>query len=96
MLKQPEGTASGDRRTYFATVKAKGQNDVGDGETRVLAERFFRTNTFTLDASELNYWYGYINNDWANAENWTGRFVPNTLVGNYANNKKSDVVFCEC
>ena len=93
VLKQPEGTASGDRRTYFATVKAKGQNDVGDGETRVLAERFFRTNTFTLDASELNYWYGYINNDWANAENWTGRFVPNTLVGNYANNKKSDVVF---
>jgi putative von willebrand factor type A domain protein len=93
VLKQPEGTASGDRRTYFATVKAKGQNDVGDGETRVLAERFFRTNTFTLDASELNYWYGYINNDWANAENWTGRFVPNTLVGNYANNQKSDVVF---
>ena len=93
VLKQPEGTASGDRRTYFATVKAKGQNDVGDGETRVLAERFFRTNTFTLDASELNYWYGYINNDWANAENWTGRFVPNTLVGNYANNRKSDVVF---
>ena len=93
VLKQPEGTASGDRRTYFATVKAKGQNDVGDGETRVLAERFFRTNTFTLDASELNYWYGYINNDWANAENWTGRFVPNTLVGDYANNKKSDVVF---
>ena len=93
VLKQPEGTASGDRRTYFATVKAKGQNDVGDGDTRVLAQRFFRTNTFTLDASQNNYWYGYVSNDWANAENWTGRFVPNTLTGNYADNKKSDVVF---
>ena len=93
VLKQPEGTPSADRATYFATVKAKGQNEIGDGETRELAKRFFRTNTFTLDASQNNYWYGYVSNDWANEENWTGRFVPNTLTSNYADNKKSDVVF---
>lgn len=93
VLKQPEGTASPDKATYFAQVVAQQENAVGDGDTRVLSKRFFRTNTFKLDARHNNYWYGYVSNDWANAENWTGRFVPNTRPGDYADNAFSDVVF---
>ena len=93
VLKQPEGTPSADRSTYFATVSTTGANDIGDGDTRALPKRFFRTNTFTLDGSKNNYWYGYVSTDWANKENWTGRFVPNTLAANYADNEQSDVVF---
>lgn len=93
VLKQPEGTASDARATYFNTVSTTGENDLGDGDTRELPKRFFRTNTFTLDTGGHNYWYGYVSNDWANPENWTGRVVPKTLAADYTDTEESDVIF---
>ena len=95
VLVQPAGTsASALQFSYFNDVKAGTANTIGDGlDSRALNARFFRTNTITLNASHNNFWYGYKSNDWADADNWTGRFVPNTLTAVYNDDNRSDVFF---
>lgn len=80
VLKQPEGTASADRETYKNNLAT---NTIGDGETRELAKRFYRTNTFELNSSKKNYWYGFESNVWGNPNNWTGGYVPPTTFDEY-------------
>lgn len=74
---QPQGTEApyADRRAYMTALST---NNLGDGTTREIATRFYRTNTFMVRTSAKNYWYGFVSNDWANPENWTGGFVPPT------------------
>lgn len=94
---QPGGvTPSLDKRSYKdASGRVKLNNAIGDGEGRAANQRFFRSNTITLDATRRNYWYGYIDNDWARAENWTSRFVPPTKPSEYKANEESSVVFAD-
>lgn len=75
------GVESSDIKTYKNANSGVPEptNRLGDGTTRELSKRFYRTNTITLDATHTNYWYGFVDHDWAKAENWTGRFVPPTL-----------------
>lgn len=43
-----------------------------------------------------NYWYGFKDNDWAKAENWTMRYVPETTPAQYAalaDKSEADVEF---
>lgn len=91
VLGQPAGNLSPDKDVYFAHLST---NTLGDGTSRTLNTRFYRTNTITLNYA--NYWYGYVSNEWANPENWTGKFVPPTLPGefdNLADKSEADVVF---
>jgi putative von willebrand factor type A domain protein len=95
VLLQPAGTtAAALKDTYFASVKASTLNGIGDGkEAKAKATQFFRTNTLTVKGSKNNFWYGFKSNDWSDEENWTGRVVPKTLVGDYTNDENSDVLF---
>lgn len=91
VLAQPSGAVSTDKDTYFANLNT---NNIGDGLKRDLNKRFFRTNTITLNYP--NYWYGYVSNDWADPNNWTGGFVPPTLPNEYellSNKNEANVVF---
>lgn len=90
VLKQPEGTPSADRETYKNDLP---NNTIGDGTTRELSKRFYRTNTFTLNSMNKNYWYGFESNVWGNPKNWTGGFVPPTTLAEFINNGLSDVQF---
>ena len=82
VLIQPAGTtAAALKNTYFASVQAAALNGI------------FRTNTLTVKGSKNNFWYGFKSNDWNDVENWTGRVVPKTLVGDYTNDENSDVLF---
>ncbi len=40
----------------------------------------YRSNVITLKG---NYWYGFVDNDWSKAENWTMRYVPLTTQAEY-------------
>lgn len=90
VLKQPEGTPSADRETYKNDLP---NNTIGDGTTRELSKRFYRTNTFTINAQANNYWYGFESNDWGNPKNWTGGYVPPTTLSDYAGGTVSNVEF---
>lgn len=90
VLKQPEGTPSADRETYKNDLP---NNTIGDGTTRELSKRFYRTNTFTLNSMNKNYWYGFESNVWGNPKNWTGGFVPPTTFAEFTNDRKSNVEF---
>lgn len=48
-------------------------NDMVDGRTR----KVYRSNPMTIG---LNYWHGTISNEWKAPGNWTGNFVPLTLL----------------
>lgn len=88
------GTQSPDKRSYKdANGRPKTDNNLGDGTTRALNTRFFRTNTITLDATKQNYWYGFNDHNWNDKENWTGRFVPPTTPADYTGDEKSTVHF---
>lgn len=95
VLNQPAGTtAAALKDTYFASVKTAALNQIGDGlQPKTKATQFFRTNTLTVKGSKNNFWYGFKSNDWNDVENWTGRVVPKTLVGDYTNDENSDVLF---
>ena len=95
VLIQPAGTtAAALKNTYFASVKTAALNQIGDGlQPKNKATQFFRTNTLTVKGSKNNFWYGFKSNDWNDVENWTGRVVPKTLVGDYTNDENSDVLF---
>lgn len=95
VLIQPAGTtAAALKNTYFASVQAAALNGIGDGEQpKTKGTQFFRTNTLTVKGSKNNFWYGFKSNDWNDVENWTGRVVPKTLVGDYTNDENSDVLF---
>ena len=95
VLNQPLGaSASGLKDTYFNNVKARLLSGIGDGkEAKAKATQFFRTNTLTVKGSKNNFWYGFKSNDWSDEENWTGRVVPKTLVGDYSDDETSDVFF---
>ena len=95
VLNQPAGTtAAALKDTYFASVKTAALNQIGDGlQPKNKTTQFFRTNTLTVKGSKNNFWYGFKSNDWNDVENWTGRVVPKTLVGDYTNDENSDVLF---
>lgn len=95
VLNQPAGTtAAALKDTYFASVKTAALNQIGDGlQPKTKGTQFFRTNTLTVKGSKNNFWYGFKSNDWNDVENWTGRVVPKTLVGDYTNDENSDVLF---
>lgn len=95
VLLQPTGNlATVLKDTYFGKVKIAALNEIGDGtQPKDKATQFYRTNTLIVKGSKNNFWYGFKDNNWADPENWTGRFVPKTLEANYGDSETSDVFF---
>lgn len=89
---QPSGTAYAIASAATEEQKEVGSFTVVSNETSVKskiedapnAQRHlsqYRTKVISLKG---NYWYGFEDNDWSKAENWTMRYVPLTTPTEYA------------
>lgn len=58
------------------SIKSKVEDAKSSARNRVM----YRTNVITLKG---NYWYGFKDNNWADKENWTMRYVPLTTQTDY-------------